>query len=116
MDECKGTAGRDKSADVQDRYVKYRDRFLFQVRGVLDMLSGPTTCWLISEEQGQKAFKLAIRAMDQWLKEVRSVQERLSEKEMADAGLEPYKNMGNPVLWCGVLLHKVVRDGTMWDQ
>ena len=117
LDQATGNSGRDKTDIETDKYSLYYDRHLFQVVGVLDLLSGPASNWMIYQEQAARVFKLARAAMDQWLKDVRELELKYTDEEqMKEMDIDPYENMGNPVIWAGVLCHKVIREGDVWDQ
>ena len=116
MDHSTVNAGRDKDSLDEDKYTLYHDRHLFQVYGVLDLLAGPASNWMIHEGMGRQAFDLARAAMAQWLNEVRETTKKFTAEQMASMELDPYTDMGNPVLWAGVLCHKVIRDGDQWER
>jgi len=80
------------------------------VHGVLDLLCGPASNWMINGVQAAKVFQLAKTAMDQWAINVQRAQARFSEEQMKISNLDLYEDMGNPVLWAGVLCHKVIRE------
>jgi len=116
MDDSTVNFGRDRHGLEEDKYALYYDRHMFQINGVLDLLTGPASNWMIYQTQATEVFQLAKVAMDQWLRDVRVTQQKYTEDEMEHMDMDLYLNMGNPVLWAGVLCHKVIRAGDVWDR
>lgn len=117
MDHATVNAGRDKPEVEEDPYTRYHDRHLHQVRGILDLMMSTGSGSMIDPLSAQRVFELARAAMGQWVNGVREIQAISTEEEMKNMKGEIYKHMGNPVLWVGILAHKVIRDSEdLWSK
>lgn len=108
-DQATVNTGRDKRHILRDKFAQTHDLFLIHVNGVLDLLHGPETGWMITGSQRQVVFDLARSAMKQWEKRGRATQALCKNNNKTAC-------TGTPLVWAVLLCHKVIRDGDAWEK